>query len=108
MILRAFTMLMVFSLPFVLSACSNAYERGDTLVTGDEMKSGPGIFSGQKGVFYLVGGEEKASATKPVSKMNLDETSKVLDDKIEQLKRDQRELEQLKLELNKKIQNQTY
>ena len=102
------TLLIVLALPVLLSACSNSYERGDTLVAADEMKEGPGIFSGQKGAFYLVGGEEKAPASKPVSKMNLDETSKVLDDKIEQLKRDQRDLEQLKLELNKKIQKQTY
>ena len=81
-------LMMLFTSLF-LAACSSSYERGEALVAADEMKAGPGIFSGSKGGFYLVGGEEKAVLSKPASKMNLDETSKVLDEKIEQLKRDQ-------------------
>ena len=103
MSLRPVFILTMFSVSLALGACSSSYERGEELVAADEMKAGPGIFSGQKGGFYLVGGEEEVTATKPISKMNLDETSRVLDEKIEQLKRDQKELETLKLELNKKL-----
>ncbi len=99
---KSINLLTVLALPVLLAACSSNYERGEYLTTGDEMKEGPGIFSGEKGGFYLVGGEKVASA-KPVSKMNLNETSKVLDERIEQLKRDQIELEALKRDLNKKL-----
>ncbi len=97
------TVLISALLSVFASACSSSYERGEKLSAGDEMKSGPGIFSGDKGGFYLVGGEEKVADEKPVSKMNLSETSKVLDQKIEQLKQDQLELEALKRALNKKL-----
>ena len=95
----------MFSVPFFLGACSSSYERGEELVAADEMKAGPGIFSGQSGGFYLVGGEEKVVADKPINKMNLDETSRTLDKKIEQLKQDQKELEMLKREINEKLKS---
>ena len=74
--------------------------------------AGPGLFSGEKGAFYVVGGEQKPKAqtvgtaptTKSVSNMDLNETSKVLDERIRQLQRDQMELELLKREINKKLQ----
>ena len=100
---KSVNLLTVLALPVLLAACSSNYERGEYLTTGDEMKEGPGIFSGDKGGFYLVGGEKVAPANKPVSKMNLSETSKVLDERIEQLKQDQIELEALKRDLNKKL-----
>jgi len=91
--------------PVFFSGCSSSYERGADLVEADAMKEGPGVFSGDKGGFYIAGGKEKTVASKPVSKMSASETSKVIDEKIEQLKRDQIELEALKNELNKKVQN---
>ena len=100
---KSINLLTVLVLPILLVACSSNYERGNALVAADEMMEGPGVFSGEKGGFYLVGGE-KVAAAKPVSKMNLSETSKVLDEKIEQLKRDQIELEALKRDLNKKLE----
>ncbi len=100
---KSINLLTVLAFPVLLAACSSNYERGNALVAADEMMEGPGIFSGEKGGFYLVGGGEKVAAVKPVSKMNLNETSKVLDERIEQLKRDQIELEALKRDLNKKL-----
>jgi len=97
--------LIISSVSIVLNGCSNSYERGDALAAGDEMKSGPGIFSGKKGGFYLVGDPDKVKSEKPVSKMNIDETNRVLDQKLEQLKKDQEELEALKRQLNKKVEN---
>lgn len=92
------------------------------LLPADDMMQGPGIFSGKKGEFYIIGGDEKkqesvekqndkqnSSVTyyqKPVANMNLNETSKVLDDKIRQLEQDQKELELLKREVDKKIKAQ--
>lgn len=104
----SFALLAIMATPAFLGACSNAYERGSPLVAADEMKEGPGIFSGDKGGFFIAGGEEKGVASKPVStvsKMNATETSKVIDERIERLKRDQIELEALKKALNKKVQN---
>ena len=45
-----------------------------------------------------------APVTKSVSSMDLNETSKVLDERIKQLQRDQMELESLKCEVNRKLQ----
>ena len=102
---RTFLLLTIITVPLFMTACSSFFERGEPLVAADEMKEGPGVFSGQKGGFYLVGGEEKVASVTPVSKMNYDETSKILDNKIEQLRNDQKELEELKRQLNKKLQN---
>lgn len=78
------------------------------------MMQGPGLFSGEKDAFHIVGGDKKANlqkvvaparTTKSVSNMDLNETAKVLDDKIRQLQRDQMELELLKREVDKKLKN---
>ena len=99
----------------LLTACSSSFPTGEPLESADDFKQGPGVFSGEKGAFYLVGGDKKkqesvekqnSSVTfyqKPVANMNLNETSKVLDDKIRQLEQDQKELELLKREVDKKI-----
>lgn len=103
--LSSLAVIAMIASPVFLSACSSSYERGAPLVAADEMMEGPGVFSGEKGGFYIVGGEEKVVASKSVSTMNVTETSKVIDEKIEQLKRDQIELEALKKELYRKVQN---
>ena len=103
--LRSAFVVAMFSVSFVLGACSSSYERGEDLVAADDMMEGPGVFSGDKGSFYIAGGKEKVAVSKPVSTMSAAETSKVLDNKIEQLKRDQIELETLKREINKKLKN---
>jgi len=98
--------IMLLITPVFLSACSSSYERGAYLTPGDEIKEGPGIFSGESGGFYLVGGDsKKVASSRSISEMSLNETSKVLNKKIEQLKRDQIELEILKRSLNEKLQN---
>ncbi len=112
---------LVYVLPFsfFLVACSSnlIYEKGETfaLLPADEMMQGPGLFSGEKGAFYVVGGDKKvapkttvaapAKASKPISEMDLNETSEVLDERIRQLQRDQMELELLKRQINKKLNN---
>ncbi len=89
--------------PAFLSACSSSYEAGAPLRAADDMMEGPGIFSGDKGGYYVTGGKEKVVASKSVSTMSASETSNMLDERIEQLKRDQIELETLKRDLNKKL-----
>ncbi len=90
-------------IPVFLGACSSSYERGEPLRTADEMMQGPGMFSGDKGGYYIAGGKRKPVASESVSSMSAKETSKVIDQKLEQLKQDQIELEALKKELNKKL-----
>jgi len=111
-------LLKITLLSFFLAGCSSSVvsTQGErfSLLPADEMMQGPGIFSGEKGEFYIVGGDKKV-APEPVSKpvissksvrdMDLNQTSKVLDERIRQLQRDQMELELLKREINKKIQN---
>ena len=109
--------LSILAVSFLLGGCSNTLlETGDSeplaLLPADDIKQGPGIFSGEKGGFFLVKDLNKkpteAEETTPntVSKMNLDETSKVLEDKIKQLEKDKLELELLKQQVDKKIQTQ--
>ena len=100
------------------TACSSSFPKSEPLESADDFKQGPGYFSGAKGGFYAVGGDKKiqepveqqnGSVTyyqKPVSKMDLNETSKVLDDKIKQLEKDQKELELLKQEVDRKLKAQ--
>jgi hypothetical protein len=107
--------ILVFSI--LVTACSSSLPISEPLESADDFKQGPGVFSGSKGAFYVVGGDKnKAEITekknssvtyyqKPVSKMDLNETSKVLDEKIKQLERDQMELELLKREVDKKLKN---
>ncbi len=106
-------------LPFLLVGCSssildNGQGESFALIPADEMMQGPGVFSGEKGAFYVIGGDKKAKpqtvstarpVTRSVSNMDLNETSKVLDDKIKQLQRDQMELELLKREVDRKLKN---
>lgn len=94
-------MIIFLAISVFLTACSSSFERGDALIAADEMKEGPGIFSGQQGAFYLVGGKQKASTSKPVNKMSVEETSIAIDKKIEQLENDRKDLEQLKRQLNR-------
>ena len=85
------------------------------LLPADEIKQGPGVFSGEDGGFFFIKdlkkkpSTEAAPTTTPsssVDKMNLDETSRVLEDKIKQLEKDRIELELLKSQIDKKIQAQ--
>ena len=117
---KTINIIKILAVSLLLGGCSSSLlNSGDgeqiTLLPADEMKQGPGIFSGEKGAFYIIDGNKKkqesvekqnSSVTfyqKPVANMNLNETSKVLDDKIRQLEQDQKELELLKREVDKKI-----
>jgi len=84
-----------------LTACTSSLEKGNTLIAADEMKQGPGVFSGKQGAFYLAeGGKSKTSTPKPASKISFEETSITIDKKIEQLDKDRKELERLKHQIN--------
>jgi len=87
----------------LLAGCSSAYQKGEPLVAADEMKAGPGIFSGEKGGFYLVGGKGNSRSSSSLNEMNLDETSKYLQGRINQLRRDQKDLELIKSQVDKKL-----
>ena len=98
----------------IVAGCSGSTPKNDPsfLYAGGDIMEGPGFFTGEKGAFYVVGGGKKPKAqpvsatpaTKSIDTMDLNETSKVLDDRIKQLQRDQIELELLKREINKKLQ----
>ncbi len=96
-------------IPVFLGACSSsnispqANHPAESPV-GSDIMEGPGLFSGDKGAFYVVGGKDKATASKSVSSLSAKETSKIIDQKLEQLKQDQIELEALKKQLNNKVQ----
>ena len=113
----------IFTLTILLSGCSSSLlssggSESLALLPADDMKQGPGVFSGDNGAFFIMGGnkkkqefveEQKSSVTyyqKPVSNMDLNETSKVLNDKIKQLEKDKIELELLKREVDKKLNTQ--
>ena len=114
-------MLKILAVSFFLGGCSSSLlENGDSeqlaLIPADEMKQGPGVFSGSRGAFYVIDPNKKTtqqnevtpttSNLKSVSNMDLNETSIVLDKKIKQLEKDQIELELLKRAVDKKIQAQ--
>ena len=86
----------------LLAGCSNSIKEGEAYLPNDEIKQGPGIFSGEQGAFYLVGGNSKNSskAQKPIAKMSTEEATQAIDKKIEQLNQDKIELEALKQQLN--------
>ena len=98
----------------IVAGCSGSTPKNGSSFshTGGDIMEGSGLFTGEKGAFYVVGGEKKPKAqtvnatpaTKSIDAMDLNETSKVLDNKIKQLQRDQIELELLKREINKKLQ----
>jgi hypothetical protein len=110
--------LALLALPGLLIGCSMMREQPEEdkveLLPADDMMSGPGLFTGDNGAFMVLGGKKKKSATtknapnrpiKSVSNMDLNETSRVIDEKLRQLEQDQIELELLKQELDKKIRN---
>lgn len=117
----------VLTISLLLGACSSTptvteNTKFEELLPADEMLEGGGIFSGEKGEFIVASSEKRArqqtlakqqqAAVSPeitqssVSNLNLNQTSKVLDDKIKQLEKDQIELELLKSEIDKRLQAQ--
>lgn len=112
--------LKLLAISLLLGGCSSSLlNTGDSeplaLLPADDIKQGPGIFSGEKGGFFIVKASNKkpsevtaetTDAKKSVSNMNLDKTSKILEDRIKQLEKDKLELELLKLQVDKKIQTQ--
>ena len=98
--LRNATIILVTSA--ILIGCSSNTRESEAYIANDEIKQGPGIFTGDKGAFYLVGGENTRKATKPVNKMSNEEATQAINQKLEQLNQDRIELEALKQQLKNK------
>ena len=92
---------LVALLTSVVGCSSYVVNEGEAYTPNDEISEGPGIFSGNKGAFFLVGNNNTDS--KPSKKINsTEETISVINQKIEQLDKDKVELEMLKRRLNNK------
>lgn len=119
-VFQAVSIVKLLILSLLLSGCSGAVinhaeDESLALLPADDLKQGPGVFSGEKGAFYIIGGEKKPkpqtrnsvpSNTVSVKNKNLAETSDLLEDKIRQLEKDKIELELLKRQVDKKIRSQ--
>jgi len=92
--LRNATIILIAS--SALISCSSNTRESEAYIANDEIKQGPGIFTGDKGAFYLVGGENTRKASKPVNKMSNEEATQAINQKLEQLNRDRVELEALR------------
>lgn len=73
-----------------------------------EDTQGSGFFSGKQGGFYLLSNDTdkpklEIKQSKSVDKMSLEETSQVLNQKIQNLEKDKIELEILKKQIDKKL-----
>lgn len=94
----------------ILSGCAGSIEQGDPLIPVGDETTGPGLFTGESGVFYVVGGDSKQLARtshttpKDLSIQTLQGTSEILEQKIQELEQQQKELEELKREVNKKLE----
>ena len=99
-IIKSFSVLVL--LTSLVGCSSSAVNQGEAYRPNDEISEGPGIFSGKKGAFFLVGNNNTDS--KPSKKINsTEEAVNVINQKIEQLDKDRAELEILKKQLNNKL-----
>jgi len=103
--------LLVFSAIILTSiiACESL-EPGEPLLPADEVKPGPGLFSGESGEIKITTGNdqpanENLESYQEDEDLDLQQTSALLDEKIKQLEQQKKELEILKRKVDKKIQN---
>lgn len=98
-----------------IAGCATSQDAGDELLPADEMLQGPGLFSGEDGSFNIItlnkDGTYKSAKTpsaentpQDISNEDLQGTSDILDQKIQELEQQQEELEQLKREVKKKLE----
>lgn len=111
------SMILFATAVFVASVTSCAsLEPGEALQPSDEMLEGPGLFSGNDGEFSIIdlkkdradeqvnkGGDAQA-ASRDIAKEDLQGTSDILDEKLIELEQQKQELEALKREVKKKIE----
>ncbi len=114
-ILVALTSVLLFS-----TGCSSSFkdaprERRDVTGTNEDIKQGPGLFTGEEGelVMRRNTGKDKQPAAPPAAAQptqaqarQLEEQSKQFDQQIEELERQRRELEALKEELKQILRTQ--
>jgi len=69
----------------LLSACTNTPQRGDDISNDAEEPTGPGVFSGESGVFTLFGEKDEGNAKsrEPASQTSSDNASVDLDEQAE-------------------------
>jgi len=103
MFLLASSLMVIFSIALV--GCSR-YVKEDTgtLVANDEIMQGPGIFTGKKGAFYLVGGS-KTTPVQAIHTRNNNEVMQEIDHKLKQLDKDKADLEKMKSQLKNRLNN---
>jgi len=91
-----------------MTACETM-QPGDPLIPVGEETPGPGLFSGESGEFKY-GSEasqpanENPEPKQEVEDLDLQQTSEMLDQKIKELEQQRIELELLKLQVDKKLQ----
>ncbi len=89
-----------------LSGCSNsAKEDSGMMVANDEIMQGPGIFTGKKGAYYLMGGRKTppVQTTHSNDKKNDSEVIQEINNKLKQLDKDKIELEEMKSQLRNRL-----
>ena len=112
---RYLSLLLVLTVAGFMVGCASSQQAGDELLPSDEMMEGPGLFSGEDGTFSIITlnkdgtytpAEKPAeeSVAQDVSKENLQGTSDILEQKINELEQQQEELEQLQRDVKKKLE----
>ena len=112
---RPLSLLLVLTVAGFMAGCASSQQAGEELLPSDEMMEGPGLFSGEDGTFSIITLNKDGtytSAEKPaeesvaqdVSKEDLQGTSDILEQKINELEQQQEELEQLQRDVKKKLE----
>ena len=91
-----------------MTACETM-QPGDPLIPVGEETPGPGLFSGESGEFKYsrdnnASANENPEPKQEVDDLDLQQTSEMLDQKIKELEQQRIELELLKLQVDKKLQ----
>ena len=90
-----------------MTACESV--PGDPLIPVGDEQPGPGLFSGESGEFKFGSDANQPANEEPerkqeVDNLDLQQTSEILDQKIKELEQQKLELELLKLQVDKKLQ----
>lgn len=102
--------LLISTLFLVSMTACETMEPGEPLIPVGDEQPGPGLFTGESGEFKFTPGNNESVNEVPEPKpeiddLDLQEMSEMLAQKIEELERQKQELEQLKLRVDKKLQD---
>lgn len=104
--------LLLFSAFIIVSmAACESIQPGEPLIPAGDEKPGPGLFSGEAGEFKMnsdnnLSTSESSELKQGLDELDLKQTSEQLGKKIKVMEKQMRELEKLKLEVDKILQNQ--